>query len=99
MTIADTGELRGLSSAEVAERVQEGKVNQLPAQTSRSYGGIIRSNVLTRFNLIISILAGVVLVVGSPIDALFAGVMVLNAVVGIVQGSVPSERSTDFESS
>ena len=74
--------------------MRAGQVNQLPDQTSRTYGGIIRSNVLTRFNLIISILAGVVLTVGSPIDALFAGVMVLNALVGIVQ-EIRAKRTLD----
>ena len=94
MTNLDTGELRGLSSAEVDECVQAGTTNELPDQTSRTYGGIIRSNVLTRFNLIISILAGVVLAVGSPVDALFAGVMVLNAVIGIVQ-EIRAKRTLD----
>ena len=54
----------------------------------------VRSNVLTRFNLIISVLAGVVLAVGSPVDALFAGVMVLNALVGIVQ-EIRAKRTLD----
>jgi cation-transporting ATPase E len=94
MVIADTGELGGLTSADVDQRTRAGQVNHLPDQTSRTYGGIIRSNVLTRFNLIISVLAGVVLAVGSPVDALFAGVMVVNAFVGIVQ-EIRAKRTLD----
>ncbi|HEY3486114.1 MAG TPA: HAD-IC family P-type ATPase, partial [Ilumatobacteraceae bacterium] len=75
----------GLTTADVAERRAAGRVNRVPDRTSRSYGEIVRSNVFTRFNAIIAVLAAVVLVVGHPIDALFAGVMVLNVIVGIVQ--------------
>ena len=92
--IAEASDLRGLSNAEVDECVRAGHVNHLPDQTSRTYGGIVRSNILTRFNLIISVLAGVVLAVGSPVDALFAGVMVLNALVGIVQ-EIRAKRTLD----
>jgi magnesium-transporting ATPase (P-type) len=84
----------GLTAAEVAQRRQAGKVNRSERRTSRSIGEIVRANVLTRFNAIISALAVVVLIFGSPIDALFAGVMVLNAVIGVVQ-EVRAKRSLD----
>jgi cation-transporting ATPase E len=84
----------GLTSREVEERIASGQVNQLPSRTSRTYAGIVRSNVFTRFNLIISLLASVVLVVGQPADALFAIVMVVNAVVGVVQ-EVRAKRTLD----
>ncbi len=77
--------LSGLSAAEVEERIRLGQVNRQPSQTSRTYSGIVRANVLTRFNLILSILAAVVLVVGELPDALFALVMVANTSIGIVQ--------------
>lgn len=82
---ADRSARPGLTTAEVAERVADGRVNRQPQRTSRSYAGIVRSNILTRFNLIISSLTIIVLAVGELADALFAGVMVVNAVVGIVQ--------------
>jgi cation-transporting ATPase E len=85
MSAPGTSTLDGLTSAQVAERVAAGHVNTVPERTSRSYGEIVRSNVFTRFNAIIAALAGVVLAVGEPFDALFAGVMVLNTVIGIVQ--------------
>jgi cation-transporting P-type ATPase E len=75
----------GLSTADVAERVAAGKVNRVDDSSSRSLGDIIRSNVFTRFNALITILAVIVLVVGEPRDALFAAVMVFNAAIGIAQ--------------
>jgi magnesium-transporting ATPase (P-type) len=84
----------GLSDVEVAERRVAGLVNEVPERTSRSYAGIVRSNVLTRFNAIITVLAGTILIVGHPVDALFALVMVFNTVIGIVQ-EVRAKRTLD----
>jgi cation-transporting ATPase E len=86
MTEPETTDLgRGLSSAEVAERVSEGKVNRSRDRSSRSLGDIVRANVFTRFNAIIAVLAGVVLALGEPRDALFGLVIVLNLAIGVVQ--------------
>ena len=76
---------RGLSAAEVADRVARGQVNAVPAAPTRTVGQIVRGNVLTPVNLIIAVLAALVLAAGSPKDALFAGVIVANSVIGIVQ--------------
>ena len=86
--------LAGLDTAEVAERRSRGQVNVQPDRTSRSYADIVRANVLTRFNAIIAVLAAVVLVVGSPIDALFAMVLVFNTLIGIVQ-EIRAKRTLD----
>lgn len=77
----------GLTSEQVRERFSSGQVNVIPDRTSRTYTDIVRSNLFTRFNAIISVLAGVILAVGHPIDALFALVMILNTGIGIVQES------------
>ncbi len=84
----------GLTTAEVEEQRSLGRVNVQPDRASRSYLGIVRSNVFTRFNAIITILATVVLVVGHPIDAIFAFVMVANTVIGVVQ-EVRAKRTLD----
>jgi len=63
-------------------------------RTARSVTSIVRANVLTRFNAIITMLAVVVLIFGEPIDAVFAAVMVLNSLIGIVQ-EVRAKRSLD----
>jgi magnesium-transporting ATPase (P-type) len=83
-----------LTAVEVADRHAYGQVNTVPERTSRSYTGIVRANVLTRFNAIIAALATVVLVVGHPIDAVFAFVLVFNTAIGIVQ-EVRAKRTLD----
>jgi magnesium-transporting ATPase (P-type) len=84
----------GLTTAEVEARRDAGQVNVQPDRTSRSYAGIVRANIFTRFNAIITVLASVVLAVGHPIDAIFAIVMVVNSVIGIVQ-EVRAKRTLD----
>jgi cation-transporting ATPase E len=84
----------GLTSAEVAERHAAGQANVQPQRSSRTYGGIVAANVLTRFNAIITLLAAVILAVGDPIDAIFAVVMVFNTAIGIVQ-EVRAKRTLD----
>ncbi|MCU1360013.1 MAG: ctpE, partial [Ilumatobacteraceae bacterium] len=75
----------GLSSVEVADRVARGLTNVVPKAPTRSVGQIVRGNVLTPINLIVGILAALVIVAGSPKDALFGGVIVANSVIGVVQ--------------
>ncbi|CAN5780328.1 cation-translocating P-type ATPase [soil metagenome] len=75
----------GLTAAEVAHRVQAGLTNGVDERTSRTFGEIVRANVLTRFNAILAVLAVAVLATGRYGDALFAGVLVLNSLIGIGQ--------------
>ena len=75
----------GLSSTEVADRVSRGLTNNVPSAPTRSVGQIVRGNVITPINLIVAILAALVIVAGSPKDALFGGVIVANSVIGVVQ--------------
>ena len=76
---------RGLSASEVAERVARGDVNRLPPSHTRTYGQIVRANVLTRFNALLGAMLAIIIVVGPFQDALFGFVLVANAAVGIVQ--------------
>ncbi|MEV6261404.1 HAD-IC family P-type ATPase [Streptomyces sp. NPDC051784] len=75
----------GLTSAEVAERVARGEVNDVPVRSSRSVTEIVRANVLTRFNLIIGVLWVVMLMVAPIQDSLFGFVIIANTGIGIVQ--------------
>ncbi|MDH6126240.1 HAD-IC family P-type ATPase [Kitasatospora sp. GP82] len=75
----------GLTAAQVAERVARGEVNDVPVRSSRSVREIVRANVLTRFNAIIGIMFGIILVVGPIQDGLFGLVIVANTGIGIVQ--------------
>jgi cation-transporting ATPase E len=80
-----TSPLSGLSAAEVADRVAAGEVNTTPEPPTRTIPAIIRANTLTPINFVIGILAALVLIAGSPKDALFAGVIIANSGIGIVQ--------------
>ncbi|RLE16187.1 MAG: cation-translocating P-type ATPase, partial [Actinobacteria bacterium] len=84
----------GLTSVEVRTRVSDGKVNIVDSRVSRSVSSILRENLFTRFNAIMSVMLVIVLVFGHPIDALFGFVMVANAVIGIVQ-ELRAKRTLD----
>ncbi len=75
----------GLTTAEVAERRADGRVNDVPDAPVRTTGEILRANVLTPVNAIMGSLLVLILVAGFPGDALFAGVIVSNSVIGTVQ--------------
>ncbi|WP_405195449.1 HAD-IC family P-type ATPase [Streptomyces anulatus] len=75
----------GLSTAEVAERVARGEVNDVPVRSSRSITEIVRANVFTRFNLIIGVLWVIMLFVAPIQDSLFGFVIVANTGIGIIQ--------------
>ncbi len=84
----------GLTSAEVAQRIERGEVNRVEDATSRSVEDIVKANVFTRFNAILGSLLVVILIVGPLNDALFGIVLVSNAVIGIVQ-EVRAKRTLD----
>ncbi|MFG3406891.1 HAD-IC family P-type ATPase [Streptomyces sp. NPDC048142] len=75
----------GLSTAEVAERVARGEVNDVPVRSSRSLTEIVRANVFTRFNLIIGVLWVIMLFVAPIQDSLFGFVIVANTGIGVIQ--------------
>ena len=80
-----SGEPAGLSTAEVEQRRREGRTNDVPDAPVRTVGEIVRNNVLTPVNAIIGSMFALIMVAGFPADALFAGVVVSNSVIGIAQ--------------
>ena len=76
---------RGLSQAEVEERIRTGRVNIVPDAPSRTFGQILRANVFTRFNFLMTTLAVIIVALGSPRDALFFGVVISNTLIGTIQ--------------
>ena len=74
----------GLSEDEARRRLAE-RPPPAPTGTGRSYGSIVRANVLTVFNLILAVFGTVTLVYGDWRDALFLGILVANTSIGIVQ--------------
>jgi cation-transporting ATPase E len=83
-----------LTSGEVASRRKAGETNTVDSSESRSVASILRANILTRFNAIISVLLVLILVFGRPVDAMFGLVMIANALIGIVQ-ELRAKRTLD----
>jgi cation-transporting ATPase E len=76
---------RGLTDAEVAQRVADGNSNAVPARAARSIADIVRANVFTRINAILGVLLVIVLATGSVINGLFGLLIIANSVIGMVQ--------------
>ena len=79
------GAPRGLTATEVEDRRRRGLGNDLPATNTRTFGQILRANLLTRFNLLLGSLLVVILVVGPLNDALFGGVLVATRLTGLLE--------------
>ncbi|MEO8609690.1 MAG: HAD-IC family P-type ATPase [Chloroflexota bacterium] len=86
---------RGLTSAEVAERIKRGESNQFKARVGRTYWEIVRDNVLNLFNIVLGLLLAVVIVMGDISTALFAGFsLVTNSILGMYQ-EIAAKRKLD----
>ena len=79
------GELLGLTSEEVAQRVAEGKTNANTDVKTKSIGQILREHSLTLFNFVNIALAILVAFTGQYRNMTFMIVVVINLVVGVVQ--------------
>jgi cation-transporting ATPase E len=75
----------GLTDAEVAQRVAEGKTNDVPTRAARSVSDIVRANVFTRINAILGVLLIIVLSTGSVINGAFGLLIIANSAIGIIQ--------------
>ena len=84
---------RGLTEREAAARLAAAGAPARPA-SSRSYTSIVVANVCTLFNAILVALAVVTLAFADPRDALFLGIVIANAGIGIVQ-EVRAKRTLD----
>ncbi|GAA3723774.1 HAD-IC family P-type ATPase [Gordonia hankookensis] len=84
----------GLTAAEVAQRVADGQVNDLPDRSGRSVADIIRANVFTRINAILGVLFAIVASTGSLINGLFGLLIIANSGIGIIQ-EVRAKRTLD----
>lgn len=84
----------GLSAAQVQQARAAGDVNIDTTQSSRSLGQIVRSNLVTRFNILLGSLFIAILVSGEAGDALFGGILLCNLVIGIGQELV-AKRTLD----
>ena len=76
---------RGLSSEEARKLTAEGKANVMPKSREGGLGEILRRIVLTLFNLLNVVLAGLLFIVGSYRNMLFVGVVLSNILIGTIQ--------------
>lgn len=86
--------IAGLTDAEVAQRVADGKSNEVAERATRSITEIVRANVFTRINAILGTLLLIVLATGSLINGMFGLLIVANSVVGMVQ-EIRAKRTLD----
>lgn len=89
-----TDQLTGLTAAEVAQRVRDGKTNVTGRGTGRSVAQIVRANVFTRVNAILGVLCVIVLSTGSWINAAFGLLIIANSAVGVIQ-ELRAKRTLD----
>lgn len=82
----------GLSSAEAARR-RAARPDESGAST-RSYASIVRANLFTVFNVILTAFGALTLAFGEWQDALFLGVVVANATIGSAQ-EIRAKRALD----
>jgi cation-transporting ATPase E len=85
LTAPNTDPVRGLTSAQVAERMAHGQVDRASEGTGRTVADIVRANVFTFFNGLLGALFVVMVVFGSIRDALFGLLLVVNTGIGIFQ--------------
>ncbi len=76
---------KGLTSAEVRQRVKNGNVNGNPHPRTKSVRQILFHNIFTFFNFINVVLAVLIFMVGSPKNAMFAMIIIFNTGIGIFQ--------------
>lgn len=77
--------MNGLTSKEVKERIQKGKVNYDTTTPSKSIKQILIENTCTLFNFINIVLGIAIIVVGSYKNLLFLGVVICNTLISTVQ--------------
>ena len=85
---------RGLSADEVSERIALGQVNQTTISTSKSLKEIIIDNVCTYFNLVFTIIAVLLILVGSFRNLTFYIIVIANTLIGIIQ-ELRSKKTLD----
>ena len=73
---------------EVAQRVAGGKTNDVPTRAARSVSEIVRANVFTRINAILSVLLVIVLSTGSVINGAFGLLIIAKSVALAVLAAI-----------
>ena len=90
----NTDPRRGLTREMVDERIICGLDNREITPPTKTVGQIIRSNTLTYFNLVFTVLAVGICIAGSWKNLTFMGVVLANTLIGIFQ-ELKSKRTLD----
>lgn len=84
---------KGLTAAEVKERIDRGEVNTVEPIVSRSYKDIFVKNAFTPFNMILFAIGAILIILGEYRDAFAACfVIVMNIIVATIQESKAKRR-------
>lgn len=75
----------GLSSEEAKKLKEDGLDNIPVGNQSKTIGQIVAGNVLTYFNFVFAVFAGLLIFVGSYNNMTFLPIVILNTIIGIVQ--------------
>ena len=92
----------GLTTNEVMERINSGKVNTINNTKTKSIKEIVLGNIFTYFNILNIVLAGAIIISGiifnrflySIKNCLFLGVIICNTIISIVQ-EITSKKTID----
>lgn len=84
----------GLTSREAEERIERGLANEQVDSSTRTVKEICKDNIFTYFNLIFTVLAVLLIAVGSFKDLSFMGIVFANTIIGIVQ-EIKSKKTLD----
>ena len=84
----------GLTSNQVKQRINEGKLNIIDNKITKSYKQIFLNNIITFFNILNAALLALVIFVGSYKNTLFILVIIINTIAGIYQ-EIKAKRTLD----
>ena len=80
-----TDPVHGLSGAEVEDRIARGRTNAPVDPPSKTVREIVAGNIFTYFNLVFTVIAVLLILVGSFRDLTFYGIIIANTLIGILQ--------------
>ena len=90
----DKNKTAGLSSGQVKQRKRKKTVNSTTSLKTKTIKQIVKENLITPFNMINAVLAGLILLVGSYKNLVFMGLIFINILIGIVQ-EIRAKRAVD----
>ena len=94
MQTEQSEKINGLTSEEVALRIQKGQVNTAAISPTKTVGQIVFNNIFTLFNAVNVVIFILVMTTGRFSNTLFMGVILSNTLIGIIQ-EIKAKRTID----